>query len=99
LTGLFLRLSCKLGGMETFRRILTAAVEGGASDVHLKIGTPIIFRINRKLVNVDGPQPSEEWMRKVVDEIVPQHTKEILRSHHECDFSYFLPGVGRFRTN
>jgi twitching motility protein PilT len=85
--------------METFRRILTAAVEGGASDVHLKIGTPIIFRINRKLVNVDGPQPSEEWMRKVVDEIVPQHTKEILRSHHECDFSYFLPGVGRFRTN
>jgi twitching motility protein PilT len=85
--------------MEIFRRILTAAVEGGASDIHLKIGTPIIFRINRKLLNVDGPMPTEEWMNSVVEQIVPRHTKQILETHHECDFSYFLPGVGRFRTN
>ena len=35
--------------MELFHRILKTAVEGGASDVHLKIGTPVIFRINREL--------------------------------------------------
>ncbi len=85
--------------METFRRILTTAVQGGASDVHLKIGTPIVFRINRKLVVVEGPMPTEEWMNMVVETIVPRHTKAQLQQEHECDFSYYLPEVGRFRTN
>ncbi|MGA2175806.1 MAG: PilT/PilU family type 4a pilus ATPase [Verrucomicrobiota bacterium] len=85
--------------METFRRILTAAIEGGASDVHLKIGAPIAFRINRKLVNVEGPMPSEQWMNLVIDNIVPRHIKQVLETRHECDFSYFMPEVGRFRTN
>ncbi|MGA2748068.1 MAG: PilT/PilU family type 4a pilus ATPase [Verrucomicrobiota bacterium] len=85
--------------METFRSILSAAVQGSASDIHLKIGAPIIFRINRKLVVVDGPQPTEEWMNKVMDAIVPRHLKQNLQVEHECDFSYFMPEVGRFRTN
>src|SRR5580658_6502612 len=85
--------------METFRRILTTAVEGGASDIHLKIGAPIVFRINRKLIIVEGPLPTEEWMNTVLDGIVPRHCKEQLEKDHECDFSYFLPEVGRFRTN
>jgi len=85
--------------METFRRILAAAVQGGASDVHLKLATPVIFRINRKLVAVEAPFPTEEWMDKVVDTIVPRHTKKQLEQDHECDFSYYLPEVGRFRTN
>ena len=85
--------------METFRRILTTAVQGGASDVHLKIGTPIVFRINRRLVAVEGPLPTDEWLNMVVDNIVPRHTKQQLERDHECDFSYYLPEVGRFRTN
>jgi twitching motility protein PilT len=85
--------------MDTFRQILSAAVEGGASDVHLKIGADIIFRINRKLVVVNGPKPTEEWMNMVVDNITPRHIKKQLESAHECDFSYYLPDVGRFRTN
>ena len=85
--------------METFRRILTTATQGGASDIHLKIGAPIVFRINRKLIIVEGPLPTEEWMSTVLDNIVPRHCKEQLEKDHECDFSYFLPEVGRFRTN
>jgi twitching motility protein PilT len=85
--------------METFRRILTTAVEGGASDIHLKVGAPIVFRINRKLVIVEGPQPTEEWMNTVITNIVPRHAREQLDREHECDFSYFLPNVGRYRTN
>jgi twitching motility protein PilT len=64
--------------METFRRILTTAVQGGASDIHLKIGAPIVFRINRKLVVVEGPMPTEEWMNTVLENIVPRHTKQQL---------------------
>lgn len=66
--------------METFYRILTAAVEGGASDVHLKVGGQIIFRINRKLVVVEGPTPTAEWMATVVENIVPKHSKKLLEA-------------------
>jgi twitching motility protein PilT len=85
--------------MELFRRILATGVEGGASDVHIKIGTPVIFRISRRLVAIEAPTPTEEWMENVVKSICPRHLTRRLDEEHEIDFSYFLPGVGRFRTN
>jgi len=85
--------------VELFQRILKTAIEGGASDVHLKIGTPVIFRINRELIAVDSPQPTAEWMVKIVEAITPVHLQKRLNEEREIDFSYFVPGVGRFRTN
>ena len=85
--------------MELFNRILKTAVDGGASDVHLKIGTPVIFRINRELVAIDSPFPTVDWMNKIVEEITPVHLKKRLNEEREVDFSYYIPNVGRFRTN
>ena len=85
--------------MEIFHRILKTAVEGGASDVHLKIGTPVIYRINRELIAVDAPFPTTEWMAKIVEATAPGHLKKRLEEEREIDFSYFVPGIGRFRTN
>lgn len=85
--------------MELFYKILKIAMEGGASDVHLKIGTPVIFRINRELIAVECPFPTLEWMNHVVAQITPVHLKEKLEENREIDFSYFLPGIGRYRTN
>ena len=85
--------------MELFQRILKTAIEGGASDVHLKIGTPVVFRINRELIAVDSPHPTPEWMVKIVEAVTPVHLKKRLDEEREIDFSYFVPGVGRFRTN
>jgi len=85
--------------MQIFERILKTAVDGGASDVHLKIGSPVIYRINRELIAVDAPFPTAEWMAKIVEALTPEHLKKRLREEREIDFSYFVPGVGRFRTN
>src|SRR5881409_2213863 len=85
--------------MDTFHRILQTAIDGGASDVHVKVGTPIIFRITRQLVAIQAPTPTKEWINSVVENIVPRHLKKRLEEEHEVDFSYFVPGVGRFRTN
>src|SRR5580700_9408767 len=59
--------------LDTFHKILSTAVEGGASDVHLKVGAPIIFRISRRLVASAEPHPTEEWMNSVLERIVPRH--------------------------
>ena len=83
--------------MELFHRILRLAVEGGASDVHVKVGTPVIFRISRQLIAIECPVPTEEWMNMVVKSITPSHLQKRLEEEREVDFSYFEPGTGRFR--
>ncbi len=85
--------------MELFHRILKTAVDGGASDVHMKVGTPVVFRIKGELVPIEAPTPTEEWINSLVESIVPRHGKAQLEEKREVDFSYYVPGIGRFRTN
>ena len=85
--------------MELFNRILRIAVEGGASDVHIKVGSPITFRIDGKLVDVEAPKPTVEWMDNVLEQIIPIHLKDVLQNEREIDFSYYSESIGRFRTN
>ena len=85
--------------METFHKILKAAVDSGASDVHLKTEKPVIFRVSRGLIETEGFLPSVEWVDQVVEAIVPAHAKTKLENDGEVDFSYYVEGVGRFRTN
>ena len=82
--------------MEMFQRILKTAVEGGASDVHLKIGTPVVFRINRQLIAIECPVPAEDWMNNIVKQVTPVHLRQRLEEQREIDFSYYLPSIGRF---
>ena len=67
--------------------------------MHLKIATPVVFRINRQLMAIECPLPAEDWMNKIVEAITPVHLKKRLDQEREIDFSYFIPGIGRFRTN
>jgi pilus retraction protein PilT len=85
--------------MEIFHRILQIAVEGGASDVHIKIDGAVIFRINRQLIPIQAPTPTGEWVNKIVAAIVPPHAQRRLEEDREVDFSYHVPGIGRYRTN
>ena len=85
--------------MELFKKILKIAVQGGASDIHIKTGTPVVFRINRELITIECPVPTEQWLNQVVETITPVHLKKRLEEEREVDFSYYVPDLGRFRTN
>ena len=85
--------------MEIFHRILKAAIEGGASDVHIKVGAAVVVRISRQLMAIECPTPTEAWVNQIVAAIVPPHARKKLDEDREVDFSFFAPGVGRFRTN
>src|SRR5260221_13253569 len=85
--------------MDVFHKILKPAVAGEASDVHLKIGTPVVFRIHRNLLAIECRPPTEDWMNQVVAQVTPMHLKTRLERDREIAFSYFVPGIGRFRTN
>ena len=86
--------------MELFHKILNTAVEGGASDVHIKPDAPVVYRISSQLVETEmSQQPDEQWLGNVIDNIVPTQFKTKLDEDREIDFSYNVPGIGRFRTN
>ncbi|MDR3402881.1 MAG: PilT/PilU family type 4a pilus ATPase [Chthoniobacter sp.] len=85
--------------MEVFSRILQGAVSAGASDVHLKVNSPVVFRVNGELVPVEAPLPTAEWFTVILAKIVPERLRQQLEQDHELDFAYMLPGVGRFRVN
>ena len=86
--------------MELFHKILKTAVDGGASDIHIKPDAPVVYRISSQLVETEMAQkPEEQWLQKVIDNIVPGHFKQRLDEDREIDFSYHVPDIGRFRTN
>jgi len=85
--------------MEVFQSILQAAAESGASDVHLKIASPVMFRISGDLVSVEAPEPTESWMKEILRQIVPRYLQDRLEDEHEVDFAYDAPTIGRFRAN
>ena len=85
--------------MQVFTRILQGAISAGASDVHLKVDSPVIFRVVGELVPVEAPLPTTEWFNNVLAAIVPDYLRSRLEQDHELDFAYAAPGVGRFRVN
>ena len=36
----------------------------------------VVFRVERELVPVEAPKPTEEWITEVLDQIVPEHLRE-----------------------
>src|SRR5436305_14324479 len=38
-------------------------------------------------------------MNKVVEQIIPAHLRARVQEEREADFSYYVPSIGRFRTN
>jgi twitching motility protein PilT len=85
--------------MEVFTRILKAAVDAHASDIHIKVGGPVVLRISRQLIAIEAPIPTVEWLDNVVNHILPPHMKKDFEEAREADFSYLAPTLGRFRTN
>ena len=84
--------------------ILKKAIEVGASDIHFSVGAHPTFRIGGKLVRwEDEDFQTQRIMRdsiiKIIHEIMTQEQLSAWQAKGEYDFSYSLPGIGRFRVN
>lgn len=80
--------------------VLGVAVKGGASDIHLKVGLPPMFRVNGSLLPLkDAEHLTADQLARSFAEIAPPHLHQVLRDRLDCDFAYGVAGVGRFRVN
>jgi twitching motility protein PilT len=80
--------------------ILSVALRGGASDIHLKAGLPPMFRVDGSLVPLKDARrlPPEEIARMAFG-IMNDYQKEKFKAQNELDLAYGVPGLGRFRVN
>lgn len=85
--------------MVTMNELLIIAKEKNASDVHITVGIPPIFRMNGHLEYM----PYDRLLPKDTQELlVPIMNEEQLKVYDdkgEVDFSVAIPAVGRFRVN
>ncbi|MGQ9857277.1 MAG: type IV pilus twitching motility protein PilT [Thermodesulfobacteriota bacterium] len=86
--------------MLDIKRILSLAMQRGASDVHLKVGLPPVLRIHGKLVPVTGEKRlMPEDTKELAFSIMMDRHKEKFRVANEVDLAYGVSGLGRFRVN
>jgi twitching motility protein PilT len=84
------------------RAILNAAVERGASDVHLKAGRPPVVRFDGELEVLDGfPALGTHELEAVVEQVGASSRSRLEAFEHsgELDTAYQLQGLPRFRVN
>jgi len=81
-------------------KIIKAAVERGASDLHIKAGDVFRARINGKLVPLTKQRLTPDQTRAIALKLLPSE-EERGRIDRLTDFdcSWGMPGVGRFRVN
>jgi twitching motility protein PilT len=80
-------------------RLLEAMIKVKASDLHLKVGSPPMYRINGDLRPVDHPRLAPKDTEDVMLALTPTRRREMFETHGTADFAYALPSVGRFRIN
>src|ERR1041384_2815214 len=80
-------------------KLLAFGVEQGASDCHLSAGEPPLIRIDGDLKKLESPPLSKEDVHTLVYDIMNDAQRKIFEQTHECDFSFEMGQVARFRVN
>jgi len=80
--------------------LLKIAVESGASDLHLKVGSVPMMRLAGALVAVrDARRLEHEDVVAAGAAIMSSAQRQKFEDLREMDLAYSLPGLGRFRCN
>jgi twitching motility protein PilT len=80
--------------------LLKSAVEKGASDLHLKVGSYPVIRVDGRLMAMtEHPRLMQEDTIAMAFSIMSARQKQKFKEHLEIDLAYSVPGLGRFRVN
>jgi len=84
----------------TLVSLATATVQSGASDLHLTVGRPATVRRDGTLVAFENvPVLTSVEIDRMIHSLLNEEQMEELEHNKQVDFSFGLPGVGRFRAN
>ena len=80
--------------------LLKTAVDKGASDLHLKVGSYPMARVHGHLEPVSTEkQLDHEDLVEMATAIMSTAQRQKFKDAQEVDLAYSVPGLGRFRCN
>ena len=85
--------------MSLINDILRNAVQAKASDIHIMVGAPPLFRIHTVVQPSDFPIVTPEGAMRICKELLGEKRWAEFEEKKDSDFSYEIPGLGRFRVN
>src|SRR5213594_1457711 len=81
-------------------QIIKAAIDRGASDLHIKAGDVFRARVDGKLVPLTKQRLTPEQTRAIAQHLISNEEDRVrLDKLRDYDCSWGMPGVGRFRVN
>ncbi len=81
-------------------KIIKAAVDRGASDLHIKAGDVFRARIDGKLVPLTKQRLTPDQTKAIALRLIPsEEDRANIDKIRDYDCSWGMPGIGRFRVN
>ncbi|MFW6039114.1 MAG: type IV pilus twitching motility protein PilT [bacterium] len=78
---------------------LKTALKLDASDIHLVAGHPPMARIRTTMKAMDFPVVTAESAMRALKHMAGEEQMKVFEKVRDADFSYEVPGLGRFRVN
>ena len=79
--------------------LLAFAVKNKASDLHLSAGLPPMIRVHGDVRRINLPAMEHKDVHAMVYDIMNDGQRKEYEENLECDFSFAIPGLARFRVN
>jgi twitching motility protein PilT len=79
--------------------LLAFGVKNGASDLHLSAGVEPMIRTSGEMKRVNVPPLDHTQVHDMVYDIMNDKQRKDYEKYLECDFSFEIPGLARFRVN
>lgn len=80
-------------------QLLREMVNRKASDLHLRVGVPPVYRINGQLTKPFDIRLDPVMMDSFLDDIMNRDQRQRFEQNKECDFAISGRDMGRFRVN
>jgi len=79
--------------------LLAFAVKNNASDLHLSAGLPPMIRVHGDVRRINLPPLEHRDVHGMIYDIMNDGQRKAYEEILECDFSFAIPGLARFRVN
>ena len=79
--------------------LLAFSVKNKASDLHLSAGLPPMIRVHGDVRKINVPAMDHSEVHDMVYDIMNDGQRKVYEETLECDFSFEIPNLARFRVN
>ena len=79
--------------------LLAFVVKNKASDLHLSSGLPPMIRVHGDVRRINVPPMEHKEVHAMIYDIMSDGQRKFYEENLECDFSFAVPNLARFRVN